>query len=313
MPGPMRWRPLEILNLVAVSCLLALATASAAAGRLKGWPTIIAGCLGGLAVVFVAARLARRRERLWPPLRLAVDFYPLAFVPFVYDTLGLLIPAVHPAEYDAALSAIDFAVFGVHPTLWLQRFTHPVLTDLLYLAYATFFLFPLVVGVALWRRSPALARRFIFLISLTFFISYVGYVLLPAQGPRAVLAGVYTVNLQATPIARTIATTLNDLERNRVDVFPSGHTMITVVCLLVARRHARRLFCFLLPVGTLLVIATVYCRYHYVIDVIVGLALALPTPALGAAVYRRLGGDGGETDESIPPAPPALAEATGKV
>jgi membrane-associated phospholipid phosphatase len=36
-------------------------------------------------------------------------------------------------------------------------------------------------------------------------------------------------------------------------------------------------------------VATVYCRYHYVADVIAGFALAFVTVPVGNALYRRFG------------------------
>ena len=84
---------------------------------------------------------------------------------------------------------------------------------------------------------------------------------------------------------------MNFVKRNKNNVFPSGHVMVTCVCLLLAWSEDRRLFFWLLPVGLGVFVSTVYCRYHYVINVIAGLALALPMPALGNCLYRRWGGE----------------------
>jgi membrane-associated phospholipid phosphatase len=73
-------------------------------------------------------------------------------------------------------------------------------------------------------------------------------------------------------------------------VFPSGHTMIAAAVLIVAFRRARRLFWFLLPVGIGLIVSTVYCRYHYLVDVLAGLALAFLTVPLGERIYDRVVG-----------------------
>jgi membrane-associated phospholipid phosphatase len=64
--------------------------------------------------------------------------------------------------------------------------------------------------------------------------------------------------------------------------------MITVSVLIVAWRRLRWLFWVLLPVATLLVLSTVYCRYHYVVDVIAGIVLAFATVPLGDRLYARL-------------------------
>ena len=288
-------RPLDILNCFVLATLLVLAVICRAMGRLHAAPALPLRCAALLACVLGIAAIQRRRRPLvnrprWlaTAVNLVVDFYPLALIPLVYDTLGFLIPALNPVEKDPWLIAADRAIFGLDPTVWLQRFIWPPLTDVLYLAYTTFFFFPLIVGIPLWRRSPQLGRRFVFAVSLAFYISYTGYVLVPAEGPRVGLAAEQTVRLQQTPLSKTVAGTLDALERNRVDAFPSGHILITSLCLITAARRFKRLFWSLLPIGLLLMIATVYCRYHYVIDVLAGLALAPVVPLAASWLYDRL-------------------------
>ena len=288
-------RPLDILNCFVVATLLLLAVICHAMGRLHSAPALPLRCAALLAGLLGISAIDRRRPPFPPGRRwratavnFLVDFYPMALIPLVYDALGFLIPALNPLEKDPWLIAADRAIFGLDPTVWLQRFIWPPLTDVLYLAYSTFFFIPLVVGIPLWRRSPGLGRRFLFMVSLAFYVSYTGYALVPAEGPRVGLAAEQTVLLQTTPLSKDVAGTLNALERNRVDAFPSGHILITSLCLLTAARYFRRLFWCLLPVGLLLMLATVYCRYHYVVDVIAGLALVPVIPALSGWLYDRL-------------------------
>jgi membrane-associated phospholipid phosphatase len=59
------------------------------------------------------------------------------------------------------------------------------------------------------------------------------------------------------------------------DAFPSGHAMMTLVLIALGFHwHIRARF-FILAAGALLILATVYLRYHYVIDVLAGAALAV--------------------------------------
>lgn len=281
-------RPLEILNLTVVVLLAALAGLCGALGRLPAWPGVLVR-YGVMAVfLLLLSRAVRREEKLSAAQRLFVNFYPMAMIPIIYEGLGVLIPAARGGPRDAWLVAADRALLGGDPTVWMERFVRPGLTDLLLLAYATYYFFPIIVGGILWKKDPGLARRYIFSLSLAFYVSYAGYVALPAQGPRVALAQLQTVPLETTAISRTISKTLNELEHTKDDAFPSGHTMITVFCLLTAYRYARKLFWAWLPVATLLVISTVYCRFHYVVDVLAGLALAFVAVPLGDWAYARL-------------------------
>jgi membrane-associated phospholipid phosphatase len=116
-------------------------------------------------------------------------------------------------------------------------------------------------------------------------VSYAGYFLLPALGPRFAQAHEYTVSIVQSPISRTISDTINRLEKTKFDVFPSGHTLISVAVLLVSWKRARRAFWFFLPIATGLIISTVYCRYHYVADVLAGITCAAISVPLGDRIY----------------------------
>jgi len=280
-----RLRPLETLNLATLSVLSGLTLWLS--GRLQDPGAILlrSGLMAaGLAVV---ALLARRQESLPAPLSVAADFYPIAFIPVLYESLGPLIPAARGVARDELLTAADRALFGLDPTVWLERFVRPWLTDFFYISYVTYYFIAIVLGAVLWSRDRATARRFIFTLTVCYIVSYAGYFLLPALGPRFALAAAQKVALETTPISLAISGTLDALEHTRFDVFPSGHTMITAAVLLVAFRRARDVFWFLLPVALCLIFSTVYCRYHYVVDVLAGLILAFVAVPMGDWIYDR--------------------------
>jgi len=47
-------------------------------------------------------------------------------------------------------------------------------------------------------------------------------------------------------------------------------------------------FWWLLPIATGLIISTVYCRFHYVVDLIAGTALAFVFVPIGDRIYDRM-------------------------
>lgn len=281
----MRLRPLEAVNLAALAILT---TVTLLVWRRLANPgeILLRYALMG-AFIAVAVFLAQRIERLPKALRVAVDFYPAAFIPFVFESLGPLIAAARVPR-DELLIAIDRALFGGDVTVMLERFVTPFWATFFYVAYSTYYFLPIVLGGFLWHASAESARRFIFTLTVAFYVSYAGYFTIPAFGPRTAQAELYTVPLATTSVARAIERTINELEHTKLDVFPSGHTMITVVVLIVAWRRARNVFWWLLPVAVLLIFSTVYCRYHYVVDVIAGILLALLTVPLGERLYDSL-------------------------
>jgi membrane-associated phospholipid phosphatase len=285
-----RIRPTESIHFAALAVLTVLALLLH--GRLEDPSAMLLGYAGLAAALIVMTALARRADALPPPLTFLVDFYPAAFLPMLFNTLEPLIQALRGGPRDDLLIAADRAIFGVDVTVWMQRLVHPRLNDLFYVFYSTYYFIALTLGVVLWIRDRAVARRFIFTLMVVYYVSYAGYFLIPALGPRFAQASEYTVSLVTTPVARFINDTINNLEKTKFDVFPSGHTMISVAVLLVAWKRARDVFWYLLPVATGLIIATVYCRYHYVVDVLAGTALAVATVPIGDRIYdawmRRL-------------------------
>jgi membrane-associated phospholipid phosphatase len=246
---------------------------------------MLLGYAGLAAVLIVMTILARRADSLPMPWSFLVDFYPAAFLPLLFNTLEPLIQALRGGPRDDLLIAADRAIFGVDVTVWMQRLVRPPLNDLFYVFYSTYYFIALTLAVVLWNRDRATARRFVFTLMVVYYVSYAGYFCIPALGPRFAQASEYTVSLTTTPIARFINDTINSLEKTKFDVFPSGHTMISVAVLIVAWKRARDVFWVLFPVATGLIIATVYCRYHYVVDVIAGTTLAFATVPLGDRWY----------------------------
>jgi membrane-associated phospholipid phosphatase len=214
--------------------------------------------------------------------------FPTICVLAIFDSLGSLVHYVNPEDIDPALIRLDYLIFQGHPTVMLERFMNPLLTDLLQLAYSTYYFIPIIFGVTLLLNNQRKEfDRTLFLILFCFYLSYLGYILMPAIGPRFTIDHLQTAKLRGLFVAEPIQRFLNQIEGIKRDAFPSGHTAIALVVLYLAYRFKRGLFWVFLPVVTALIFSTVYCRYHYVIDVIAGFGLALLSILAGEIIYER--------------------------
>jgi len=222
----------------------------------------------------------------------------------IFNSLGALIACIHTTTFDASLISIDHALFGVHPTVWIERLISPTLSAFLQFAYISYYFIPLSLGVVLIARGKLKEfEEVLFGILLCFYLSYIGYLLIPAIGPRFTLGHLQTGGLQVSPFIEKIQDVLNNLEKNKTDAFPSGHTAVSLMSLYYAwRKREKSLFTVLIPVVAGLIISTVYLRYHYVIDVIAGIALTILTtylaPILFAALSRRDRKTGGRAQQA---------------
>lgn len=213
--------------------------------------------------------------------------FPVFSVLIIFDSLGLIVHNINPHDIDYILIRLDYRIFDGYPTVFLEKMIHPLLTDVLETAYATYYFLPIILGLVLWvKGKKEMFEKSVFLILLCFYLSYIGYMLFPALGPRYTMQHLQSKELHGFLISGPLQGMLNLLEGIKRDAFPSGHTGVALTVLVLAYRYERTLFRWLTVPVLLLIFATVYCRYHYVIDVIGGIILAVVTIAAGEVYYQ---------------------------
>lgn len=213
--------------------------------------------------------------------------FPTICVLLIFDSLEWVVHYINPDDIDSKLLTLDYLIFKNHPTLILEKIINPILTDILQIAYSTYYFIPIVFGILLLRNGQKNEfDRSLFLVLLCFYLSYLGYILFPALGPRFTINHLQTVELKGFLIAEDIQNILNRLEGIKRDAFPSGHTGVMLTILYLSFKFHRRFFWFALPIIIALIFSTVYCRYHYVVDVIAGILLTIMTVILGEPYYK---------------------------
>lgn len=217
---------------------------------------------------------------------------PLLIIPLNFTELHYLVHLVNPRDIDVFLIQLDRYIFGVNPTIWLERLLNPWLTEILQLVYSTFYFLPIVLGVLLIRAHKKQELHFfVFQIVYGFYLSYIGYFIFPALGPRFSLASLQTVPLSGVFLMEHIHQLLNNLENIQRDAFPSGHTEMTLLTLYYAGKYNQRYFYVMIIIAILLIFSTVYLRYHYVSDVIAGVILMVFVVWSGKKLYTWIGSE----------------------
>jgi membrane-associated phospholipid phosphatase len=274
--GP-RINAVDVLNIVAILLLtVVVAFFRQQLGEEGLW---LLGIFASLLVfVLLAAFLAGRRP-LW---RITHDFSPIVLLIVIFNAVGPIIERASPGRWDGTFAGIDARFFGELATQWRGLLARPAwFTDVAYLAYITYYLAPVALGVILYVRAPESDfRRLVFTVVLTFYASYVGYFMFPTIGPRPTFETESLV-IGGDGVSHAIRLFLNFAERNHTDAFPSGHTAIALLCVYFARRQSPAMFAIFLPVAAGIIFSTVYLYYHYVIDVVAGAALACGCAWLG--------------------------------
>ncbi len=241
--------------------------------------TILSGLL--FVLKLSSERRARGRQE-----KFVQALSPLLFIIVIFESLGDLIQYLQP-DVDSSLIRIDFFIFGVHPTIWMQQWIVPWFTDLMSLAYVSYYFIPVIFVLVLYLKNRGTGLfESVFILTFGYYISFIGYILFPAVGPRYAMDHLYSVPLEGSLVTDLVRDVLNYIEHNKRDCMPSGHTQIVLMILFLAHRYERLLFYIFLPIICALILSTVYLRYHYVIDLFAGVGLAIGCMIVGPLLYR---------------------------
>jgi hypothetical protein len=211
----------------------------------------------------------RPTEILW---RLRLAFYSAAMA-IAYLEMGRALEAIPATLWDQRLARIDTWVFGATLAFRLQAWVHPVATDVLSLAYMLYIPYMGTGLLRYWLNELGTAKRFFTGVIGLYGVGLMGYLLMPARGPYLAMAEQFGVPLRGGSLTNWNAVMVQ-LGSNHVDVFPSLHCAVSAFVLFFDRRHSPRLFLLCLVPCAALWVATLYLRYHYLVDVLVGFALS---------------------------------------
>jgi membrane-associated phospholipid phosphatase len=217
------------------------------------------------------------------------NWYPLPYVASCYKEMAIFIRAIRHSDADQWLADLDFRIWGTHPSVWLERVHTPVLTEFLQVVYTLFVPAVLYICWRLWRDGRIREFQFYgFLIALGFLTSYVGYMLVPARGPRFLLKHLQHIPLQGLWLFQTMQGALDKLESAHYDCFPSGHTELTILAWWGSRMVGKRLHRLYFAYTPCIIFATVYLRYHYTVDLLAGMLTAAVLIVTAPGLYQKL-------------------------
>ncbi|MBM4151439.1 MAG: phosphatase PAP2 family protein [Ignavibacteria bacterium] len=229
-------------------------------------------------------------------------YYHLPIIYVIFMQVFVYISVLNPHDYDQILAGWDRALFGMNPTEYIQQFTFPALTEFLQIAYVLFYFHAFAQSIelnlrGLYEEAESVTRTIVF----GFLLSYVMYVFMPAIGPRFSVHDYASIStdlpgLWLTDALRTIIDTGDGFRDKTLDpslqmhrnCMPSGHTMMTLMNMILSFRYRSKLRWVFLIMGISLIIATVYLRYHYVVDVLAGIILVFAALGLESWIYSFL-------------------------
>lgn len=240
-------------------------------------------------------------------------FYPVLLFTGFYRSTGELHHMFFERFLDVWLIRGEEWLFGCQPSLeFMEWLPYLAVSELLYAAYFSYYIMIAGVGLALYLRSREQFYHYVSVVAFVFYVCYLTYIILPVAGPRIFYrvdaafhlpAEVMPAELPGYPglierglFFRIMALLYAHLESPGA-AFPSSHVAVALATVWFSYLYLRRIRHVHLVVAILLCISTVYCRYHYIIDVIAGVLTAAVLVPLGHWLHHRF------TDPSRLPKP----------
>jgi membrane-associated phospholipid phosphatase len=204
-----------------------------------------------------------------------IAVYPLPTLIWFYEISGWQIHLFFPGFFDNIFLTIENGIFPIHPTIWFQKLDNPLLVEWMMFGYVFYLL--LIPITATWlyiRNKKNESSHLVLSLMITFFLCYIGFVLLPVEGPRFALKSQYTVIFHGY-LFKSFADMIEHNAMLHGGCFPSAHCAAATVMLLLSFKYDKKLFYWICPIIITLYFATVYGRYHYPLDVIGGMITAV--------------------------------------
>jgi hypothetical protein len=275
-----------------------------------------------LALLGVIHWLILRASQPAPPAKLYFlrHFYPVLLYAGFFAETGWLNQMFIPGFLDPVVIQWDQALFGCQPSLvFMQRLPYLLVSEMFYAAYFSYYLMIGGVGLALYFRNRRQFFHYVSVVSFVFYICYLLYIFIPVIGPpvffRSLLGYTLPAEWQRLVPPEGFPTTVTagafyKIMRWIYDVFeapgaaiPSSHVAIAITTCFFSFRYLRPIRWVHLVMVVLLCLATIYCRYHYVCDVLAGIVTALLLIPLGNTLHFKF------SDSTEAHSPPAAASA----
>jgi len=277
-------RPTDAVTLGGLGALTILAMLFA---RRLDRPVLVLGTCFLFIILYVGSlallRRLRRRELRFLVRTVAVQ---LTFLQ-IYQTSNALQLLFFGWQDDRVL-AWERAIFGVQPLVSVQKLYAVPLTEWMLFVYAVYVvLYPAIGAVIFFKRGEGANEDYLFHLGLANLVCAAGFILFPVASPMywPKIRTLLTAPLESGAFGAAA-------EWIRVHVhqpggsIPSPHCAVATVMWFMARKYTKRGFWGLLPVIVSLYVSTVYGRFHYVSDAVIGIAAALLVILAAPAIER---------------------------
>lgn len=210
-----------------------------------------------------------------------------------YFALRGLLPQVNPGSLDAELHQLDLTFFGLEPAVAMQPWVSQATNEwFAFFYYGYFFVLGLhIIPILFFTRDSRLLAEFTLGMQLVICVGQSLYILVPGYGPALGMPQLFE-NQLPEGVWWNLVLQLVASAGAQKDIFPSVHTAAPTFILLFSFHHRRLLpyrytwpvlafFCFNI------IIATMFLRWHWIVDIVAGLTLAFTAHVVSVYGSRK--------------------------
>ncbi|MDD3078725.1 MAG: phosphatase PAP2 family protein [Paludibacter sp.] len=212
---------------------------------------------------------------------------------------------------DYLLAGWEQKLFGFQPALiFSKHYPQNWICELMNMGYFSFYFIILGVGLYFYFRNRKYFDYFFFTVLGAFFVYYIIYIIFPTAGPQFYYAAIGYHNAASGVFPElgnffgthslitgnytndhgiffNLVETTQKVGERPTAAFPSSHVGIsTLIMVLLLHAKQYRTFILFFPIYAILVIATVYIRAHYFVDVLAGFGTAVAFYAISIPAYK---------------------------
>jgi hypothetical protein len=265
-------RAIDVLHLAVLGLSGLIALGVWAATGQGAWVFGLNLVLGVVLLGLVAGPVAKGGAARAATIRMLVS---IVLVTLLFSELSVIVPNVNPLRYDAELLRIDREILGFDLNGSLDFLHNRGLSDLFSVVYFSFYFIPIAFFVVLYRsRSFEQIETANLAIVIGFYLSFVGNTIFPAVSPFRVME--FDPGLPGLWLHEPLHHLVDALEPHKFSAFPSGHILVAAIVVGLTAMWRRDVLPVFLAWALVLWLGTIYLRYHYLIDTLVALPLALP-------------------------------------
>ncbi len=269
---------------------------------LPQWPYLLCAH----ATVIISVHILIRTYQYRPesrPIGFFRHFYPILLYPGLYRSSEALNRMFVDDYLDDIFIRLEQYLFGFQPSVeFMEALSFRIVSELFYLSYFSYYIMIIGIGTILYLQEQRHFFHYVSIISFIFYVCFLVYIFSPVIGPPVFYTQIPDFNGQEKlpfyPLAfpqavesglfYKIMKVIYRYFEGHGAAFPSSHVAVAIGTLYFTWRYLPYLRWLHLITVLLLSLSTVYCRYHYAVDVFAGAITAAILLPLGDFIYKKV-------------------------